>query len=250
MKLQTFIVNCRINIGIVKLMPNLQSLYIKENIDDLEKLNERYVPHIEQLELQLQSGVDVSAFVHFLHGHKQIKYLKLFITVSNYNDLIYSSIDENLTQLTKLDIYNFSSERKKSDATYRFKEMVTFSIRGKSEDISQYFESFEFDDLNDLTVGTLDLDGPNRTWTDIVLPNRKLEKFALSFATDLIGNVQLLLSELPELEMITTYGTRDEHKILKESLGNRWTCLALENDFDGKKILPLIFQRIQNYCKK
>lgn len=127
-----------------ELMPNLNSLYLT----DVPKILEEHFPKLERVELTLKCKEDVHSFNSFLHLNRQIIWLKLFIFIDEQSDLIFSSIEENLTQLNFLYISN--SYRLAPTRTYQFKTIKEFKAGFFTH--FKLLNSIQFEDLKKLYI--------------------------------------------------------------------------------------------------
>lgn len=208
---------------VLELMPNLRCL----RLNSVPKTLEKYFPQLERIFLRLDSDEEVHSLISFLGMNRQIKYLYLELLLndmSNYYNLIYSSIVENLTQL---EIFKIYSHKKKLTSTYRFKSVKSFLCCGESF-ANQQTATFEFEDLTRLTVY---ISLPNFNLLSIVLRNKKLKILKLVGSSIQCRNkiyIRKLLSELPELEKIIVNSPEKDHLKLKKILGNEWKQIQMK----------------------
>ncbi|XP_031626718.1 uncharacterized protein LOC116343000 [Contarinia nasturtii] len=249
-KLQEFIARTSFfDLEALELMPNLRSL----NLSYAPKSVEKYFLKLERVSLIIESDEEVHSFISFLQMNRQIKYLHLCMQISNYNDLIYSSIDENLTQLKtfKLTVcYRGKQNAPELIPTYRFKTIETFSYDGWS--CGRIIESYEFDNLQKCHLKMC----VNMHWMNFILRNKKLKilKFFSRSASWIEKNnvtIRKLLDELTELEQIDfEYDIKEKHLILKEILGNEWEQIQMKEIASTlKSIWKSKFRRIPKIQK-
>lgn len=222
-------------------MPNLRCL----NLSSVPKTLEKYIPQLERISLDLHSDEEAHSLISFLGMNRQIKYLKLNLLLndmSNYHNLIYSSIVENLTQL---EIFKIYANQKKLTSTYRFKSIESFSCSGLSF-ANQQTATFEFEDLRRLGV---QLYPPNCNLLSIVSRNKKLKILKLVGSSKQCRNkiyIRKLLSELPELEKIIVNFPEKDYLKLKKILGNEWKQIQMKDVSIWKNLwFKSKFQRIK-----
>lgn len=163
------------------------------------------------------------SFLSFLRSNRQIK--KLDVIIYSDANFILSSINEILPELKTLKIHLCSSltrELKEQILFYRFKTVENFKI-----DDYHYIGSFGFDSLKRLSLANLK--NGNSFWVNSVIRMKKLKILKFLHAGDLIGNYQILLTELTELEVIIIcISTPDESKVLIKSLGREWEQIQMK----------------------
>lgn len=218
-KLQNFLaIMCFSNFEAMELMPNLRSLELAY----VPKTLEKYFPNLERVSLTLRSGEEVHLCISFLQMNRQIKYLKLFMFRTKYNNLIYSSIEENLTHLKTLKISD-GTNTNNAVKPIRFKTIESFAVCGPP----RLVESIEFDNLNKLHFIF-----PERNWIHFVLRNKNLKilKFTRLWREKFwLDNIKKLLDELLELEQIIVKLEKEEYlSILKGILGSEWEQIQVE----------------------
>lgn len=246
--LQEFFGNSDVPDEALKLMPNIRTL----SLINVPKTLKTYFPHLEKVALRLET-TEAELFCSFLHLNRQIKNLKL--QLRGHNELIYSSIIENLPDLKVLKIHAYYHNATRPISTYRFNSIDKFEYCGFSETLEIEAESYEFNDLEKLTLKPAFRN--NIDWTNYVVRNRKLK--VLKMLPNCNINYPILSSKLPELnEIIINYIYRSTYtdkvmltKILTR-LGKGWEITKNEVTVPKHKSLArvtkckCIFQRIRN----
>lgn len=83
-----------------------------------------------------------------------------------------------------------------------------------------------FDNLKRFSLGGYDL---NSDWLNPVIRMKRLKILKLTFASTLIEIVQILLTEITDLELIIVgFGTQHEINVLIQSLGREWKQIQME----------------------
>lgn len=124
---------CRMNWNTVTLefMPNIRSPRLRF----VPKLLEEHFSKLDRVILYLEHDEDVHSFIRFLQSNPQINYLSVIIGrhMSKYHNLIYSSIEKNLTQLKVFKITDNGTRKYEENAMesiprYGFRTVNTFRI--------------------------------------------------------------------------------------------------------------------------
>lgn len=148
-------------------MQNIHSLslfYVPKTLDN-------HFPKLERVTLKLdfiRSDEEVHSLVSFFRSNRQIKYLKLSIMKPDYNDLIYSAIEENLAQLKMTHYGTHRRNAMEPIPTYRLKTIEKFSF-SCSDRPNNY--SFEFDELKKITFES----ELNSKWLNFLSNNKKVK---------------------------------------------------------------------------
>lgn len=232
----------------LKLMPNLRSLAVIYAPVALEKS----FPKLERVKLLLRSVKDVHSFISFLQFNQQITYLKLDSevhneTTVNYFDLIYSSIEQNLTHLKlfKCSITNSKRDSIEQNRIYQFKTVESLNLS------PCYVYPFEFDNLQKLT-SLADL---TPAWLNFIVKLKHLKIYKIPHCakwwlkTNKAAFGQLI--ELADLEQIIIANSpMNIQLILKSILGDNWKQIEMKESktqcvFKGSpKYFSAKYQRI------
>ncbi|XP_037042618.1 uncharacterized protein LOC119078971 [Bradysia coprophila] len=172
-------------------MPNVRTL----RLGSIPKTMAKSYAKVERIHMQVESDEEVQTFISFIRLNRQIKYLYLFISYHcrpEHNGAIYSSIADNLTQLTTFKLYE--SNRPQLLSRHRFQGVESFSVECRGA-----LHMFEFNGLRKLTLEGVHADPPN--CVTIAQRNKKLKILKLPNLTEAYESdsfIQSLLNELPE----------------------------------------------------
>lgn len=211
----------------VELMPNLHCLSLRHVPQTLKKCFSK----LEEVSMQFNGGEEVDSFISFLQMNQQIKILKLGLHSSSYNDLIFFSIIENLTQLKALNIRIYYEDATEIISIYKFKTIDTFTYGGLGRSMNTLLKSFQFNDLQEMA---LEFSLEDTDWLNFVLRNTKLKTLSLICSKNARtnGDLQKLLRELPDLEKIRLHGLNEKAiKIVKQILGDEWKHIHIDEPF-------------------
>lgn len=202
----------------LKLMPNLRSLRLFSVPRILKKRYEK----LEDVSLVIENDDEVHPFISFLRMNRHIKHLRVAIGEyfgPEHNDLVFSSIAENLTQLKTLKIVEWNKPTVFS--THHFKTVESFSFE-RNRNPRDF--TFEFTNLRKFTLK--EGDDKSSDWLNCILRNKGLKTLKLCSIPNswLIQSIiQNLLSGLPELEQIIVNLYEKEHiSMLEVILGREW----------------------------
>lgn len=161
------------------------------------------------------------------------------------NDLIYSAIEDNLTQMKNLKIFHMepslpdgtrpNRNEMEPIPTYRLKtiEKFTFDTIYNPNDFS-----FEFNELKKLTLGAY----WDSRWANFILNHKKMKILKFNFSSDSlsenINTIINVLSQLPELEqIIVKHGEMKADLTWKTALGNQWEQTEMKDIALKQKLL-------------
>lgn len=241
------------NPELLNLMPNIRSL----NMNCDPKTLEKHFPKLERVTLSLNSDKEsVNSMISFLRLNRQITYLKLIGIKSDNIDLIYSSIEEILTQLKILKIPDgIVRQPSESIPTYRLKTIEKFSFFPLNRDFNKYL--FEFNELEKITIHA----NLHLVWVQFLVLNiKKIKILKISLSgkywwkyTDCNAIVKEL-THLPDLEhIVIKYGNMENILALKTALGSEWKQNEIkEYEFklkNAQKEFKTNFQRIPKQNK-
>lgn len=222
----------------IKYMPNLCSLKLTVFP---KTLNKTYIRNMVKFETSLKSSEDIDSFISFLHVNRQIEKLNIMLELSNYNDLIFSSINEILPELKTLKIrMSLDLERKTPEIIpiYRFKTIDTISLHNIADGL---YDSFVLNDFKRLSLGCTS----NFPWLNLASSMKNLKILKFLSPSCLKKHHQILLPELIQLEFIIFKGSRppDDDIVLCQIFGSEWKQIQRAESL----IFPhkLKFQRIK-----
>lgn len=233
------------NLATLQLMPNLRSLDIQGVPIALDK----YIPQLKRVCLYLGKEEAVHSFCSFVHLNRQITYLKL-IRIDlpmEYDDIIFSAIEEKLTELKTFKITRMGNHERIAVApipTYRYKTVQSFS---SSSFDNLVLNSFKFDNLKKLKINSK----LNSEWVDFTFNNKKLKIFKIDYwdPNERLnrGEVRAIkqLTNLPELEQFIVQN--DEMKnlsIYKTALGSEWEQIEMKQCIHNSENFKAKYQRI------
>lgn len=183
----------------------------------------------------------VHSFISALHMNQQIKKLRVALSFGDCNDLIFSTISELLPELVSLEIclhdYEPKNDVQAAIPNYRFKKLQSLLFEGACDEL---YSSFMFYDIKELYF--CDLKKENVTAMNLARNMKKLKKLTFTCACNCIEYHRILLTELPELELIIVKcSTLNEKKILTQILATKWTIISICNSHN-----PNYFDTISN----
>lgn len=237
------------NTEILVLMPNLHSIAL----DQVPKSLQNNFPKLERISLEVDKNKEVRSLISFLDLNRQITYMNLVLTATNNVDLLYSSIEKNLTRL-KIFKVAYCPDRDHSRAMERISPHQFSAVHSFCWDFHRDINdaipcSFEFSDLKKIHLKDKLWDG----WVDFVLKNRKLNIFKYSMFYDPkwvtnYGRNFKRLTGLPNLEYLI-FCYREEisllfgnvHAQLKELLSSDWELIEVKQEY---RRIKSKFQRI------
>lgn len=231
----------------LKLMPNIRTL----KLINVPKSLETHFPHLEKVSLRLKGTEDVQLFCSFLHMNPQLKKLILYLLLKDRNELIYSTIIENLPNLEvfKVSTSYHTKTRANPIQIHRFNTIDKFSLTGFPVTVWREVDSFEFNDLKKLSL----LAGArNNDYTNFIVRNKKLK--ILKTRLTCIIDYRRLVSELHELDkIIIDYKLHEKRNLfstIARGLGKEWEQQHEETCPSHRCMWPdgrwrCVFQRIQ-----
>lgn len=202
----------------LELIPNIRSL----TLSCVPRALQKPFPRLERVFLPINSYEDMHGFVSFLQFNPQIVDLKIKISTRERNNVIYSAIEEHLTQLKTFKII-YDDSTTNAMKTYRFRTVEKFLL--PDDPFQAIMSSFKFDKLKKLTV----FHEPNPICMNFILQHKKLKTFkavklSKVWLSSAFGAAAIKrLTELPELKLIIIGDViMASCLILKTILGNEW----------------------------
>lgn len=229
------------NTEALNFLPNIRSL----DLVCVPKSLEKNYPKLNRVVLLLEHDEDVHSFTSFLQFNRQITSLEVRIFIANYNDVIFSSIEKNLTQLKRLKLGDqFLGEvNRNADEPiphYQFRTVETFeTIARRSRLMDSALYTFEFNNLKKVISRT---ECPSE-WRSFLLNYKTIKRFKISYYRpvgwlEYHASAVKELSESPELEQITVeHPGMKAHEVLKKIFGSEWKLIKV------KKILRPFTER-------
>ncbi|XP_037042614.1 uncharacterized protein LOC119078968 [Bradysia coprophila] len=207
-------------------MPNVRTLKLSR----VPKTIAKFYAKLERVHLVVESDEEVQTFISFIRLNRQIKYLHLVIFHDcrpEHNDAIYSSIADNLTQLTTFKLCESNVPQLVS--RHRFQGVESFSVECRGP-----LHMFEFNGLRKLTLRGVFAYPPNCVTIAQRYKDLKILKLPLLEEAHVNASfIQNLLKKLPELEQISVYRDKQNRwSTLKNLLGRKWE--QFEKEKTGK----------------
>lgn len=220
----------------LELMPNLRTLMLRCIPRKLKK----HYPKLERVELQLDKDEEVHSIIPFLRMNRQIKYLKLCLMMfeckEEHNDLIYTSIAENLTQLKTLKLEVLHQWR--VTFPHCFKTVETFSVAARYAQVLSHLSFLISENLR-YRKPTIQRSKKLKILKLYDLSSKKLLKES---------DIRKLLNELPELEQINIQSSqKEDYSTLKNILGSEWEQIEIKFRFSLSE--DAIYHRFKKKCQ-